>query len=304
MTLNIVDVSSNNPMGHELIGDGVIVKATQGTGYINPQCDAQYQSAKKAGKLLGAYHYAGGGDPIAEADYFLANIAGYIHEAVLALDWEKIQNSAWGDSTWCRKFVDRVHAKTGVWCLIYVQASAINQVANLVADCGLWVAGYPDMVNTSFTPSSDFLWSTSPWSAYTLWQHTSAGRLDRSIGALDSAAWKKIANPSGSKSPSKPVATPKPVASAAYSIAGKTLETLAGDVIDGKLCDGNTRNAKLGNLATGVQAIVNHRLNAIDAGQAVAILKQQVLAGIYGDGDNRKWLLGTYYQPVQDLING
>jgi hypothetical protein len=133
-----------------------------------------------------------------------------------------------------------------------------------------------------------------------MWQHTSTP-LDHNYFYGDAKAWNAYA---GVKTVSQPVATEKPKPTAAYSIAGKTLETLAGDVIDGRLGDGTTRNAKLGNLAIGVQAIVNHRLGAYDAGQAVQDLVNQTLAGIYGNGDNRAWLLGSYYQPVQDVING
>ena len=90
--LKVIDISSHQSVETAGIDgiDAVIVKATQGTGYINPKCDAQYQLAKKKGRLLGVYHYAGGGDPVAEADYFLKNIQGYIHEAVLCLDWETL----------------------------------------------------------------------------------------------------------------------------------------------------------------------------------------------------------------------
>ena len=75
MTLKVIDISSHQTVeqaGMDGI-DGVIVKATQGTTYINPKCNPQYQLAKLKGRLLGVYHYAGGGDPIAEADFFLKN---------------------------------------------------------------------------------------------------------------------------------------------------------------------------------------------------------------------------------------
>ena len=51
--------------------DFVIVKATEGTGYVNPDFTRAYAQAKNAGKCLGIYHYANGGDYQKEADYFL-----------------------------------------------------------------------------------------------------------------------------------------------------------------------------------------------------------------------------------------
>ena len=140
--LKMVDVYSGSPRNFATQAgtDITMVKATQGTYYVNPECDKDYQSAKKAGKLLGIYHYAGGEDPVTEANYFYNQTKNYVGEAVPALDWESYQNSKFGkDLNWCRKFVDRYHELTGVWCLIYVQQSAINQVANCAKDCGLWV---------------------------------------------------------------------------------------------------------------------------------------------------------------------
>ena len=70
--------------------DFVIVKATEGTNYVNPNCDEHYQQAAAAGKKLGVYHFArnGSNDAIAEADFFVDNIQGYIKHAMLILDWE------------------------------------------------------------------------------------------------------------------------------------------------------------------------------------------------------------------------
>ena len=80
--------------------DITMIKATQGTSYVNPQCDVDYQAAKKAGKLLGIYHYCGGGNPEVEAKYFYENTKNYIGEAVPAVDWESNQNASWGNKNY------------------------------------------------------------------------------------------------------------------------------------------------------------------------------------------------------------
>lgn len=146
---------------------GTIVKVSQGTGYLNPKYQYQYSLAKNAGRLLGLYHYAGGGNPIAEANYFLSHIQDKLGQAVLAVDWEQYQNAAWGDTTWVQQFVDEIHRQTGIWPLIYVQESAIWQVANCVSDCGLWVAKYASMDWHSWTVPAMTV-NTSPWQTYTL----------------------------------------------------------------------------------------------------------------------------------------
>ena len=62
-------------------GDFIICKATEGTGYVDPTCDAKYQLNKNAGKLLGVYHYARpdlGTTPEDEAKFFVENCKGYM----------------------------------------------------------------------------------------------------------------------------------------------------------------------------------------------------------------------------------
>ncbi|MBC6498532.1 hypothetical protein H7R52_07040 [Weissella confusa] len=54
--------------------DLVIVKATQGTTYVSPEADTQYQGAKSAGRLLGVYHFATGDGAVEEAKFFLSNV--------------------------------------------------------------------------------------------------------------------------------------------------------------------------------------------------------------------------------------
>lgn len=88
--------------------DFAVVKATQGTGFTNGYMTSQARCVQQRGKSLGFYHYAGGGNATAEADYFVNAVRPYLGRAVLVLDWEGYQNAAWGDSNWVRVFVNRV----------------------------------------------------------------------------------------------------------------------------------------------------------------------------------------------------
>lgn len=205
--LKMVDVYSGSPRSFATLPevDIVTIKATQGTGYVNPACNQDYEAAKGAGKLLGLYHYAGGGDPIAEADYFINNIKNYVGEAVLALDWERYQNSAFGNAGWCRKFVDRVHDTTGVWPLIYVSQSVIPQVANCANTCGLWVAYYKNSqpLNWNYQGAG---FSVAPWSTFTIHQFTGTD-MDRNVVNTDREGWLKLAR--GDRDASTPQPAPQ-----------------------------------------------------------------------------------------------
>lgn len=197
----MVDVYSGSPRSFATQSgvDITMVKATQGVTYVNPFCDKDYQAAKKAGKLLGVYHYIDGSGPEAEAKYFYRNIKNYIGEAVPAVDWESYQNNQWGNTNYVRKFVDEFHKLSGVWPLIYVQQSALAQVANCAKNCGLWVAWYASMKWFSWkTPAQNF--SVSPWPTYTIWQFT-GDNMDRNVVNTTREGWKKLAK--GSKTTAK-----------------------------------------------------------------------------------------------------
>lgn len=213
MTLNGIDISSYQS-GIDLTVvpcDFVIIKATQGTGYVNPDCDRAYQQAKRAGKLRGTYHYVGGGNAVAEADYYVNNIKGYLRDGLLAIDWEAEQNSAWGNETYLEQLVRRVIERTGVKPLIYSMASRYAQVAAVAKklDCGLWIAEYADMNPTGY--------QAHPWrdGAYgcAIRQYASTGRLngwggdlDLNLAYFDRDAWKRYANPNHNVPNRKPAA--------------------------------------------------------------------------------------------------
>ena len=94
---------------------------------------------------LGAYHYASGGDPTTEVDFFLKNIQGYIGEAILVINWERLQNPRFGEhASWCKRFLDRVKEKTSVKSLIYMSASVLRMtVIGLRPRMPIMVFGLP-----------------------------------------------------------------------------------------------------------------------------------------------------------------
>jgi GH25 family lysozyme M1 (1,4-beta-N-acetylmuramidase) len=59
MSMNFVDIASYQATLdlNNINYDGVAIKATEGTGYVNPDCDMHYQEAKAAGKKRAVYHF-------------------------------------------------------------------------------------------------------------------------------------------------------------------------------------------------------------------------------------------------------
>lgn len=177
--------------------DFVIIKATQGLDYINDDCDRAYQQAKAAGKKLGVYHFADGNSSgVAEADFFIDNIQGYIGEAILVLDWETdAVNCGPG---YAKAFLDRVQARTGIKPMIYMSGSVVNEwdwSAVVVEDYGLWVAYYSADTCNGYWPDAP-MYPISDWAGAAMLQYTSGGylpgwgdRLDLNVFYGDHAAW-------------------------------------------------------------------------------------------------------------------
>lgn len=268
--------------------DFVIIKATEGNGYTDEMCDTFYQKAKSLGKKLGVYHFARpdlGNSPEAEADWFVKETLGYHKEAMLVLDWE---SGNLQDTTWARKWLDRVYSKTGVRPVIYMSASVMRSAnwGDVVAgDYGLWVANY----GTNDGTAQESVFDRYPlkyWDFYALWQYTSKGRLNGYNGNLDlnyfsgdSSAWDKYAggSPSSSK-PSNPVET-------------KSTDDLAREVIAGKYGNGEDRKKALGSRYDEVQARVNEILGI-----------NQVEYYIVQSGDNLTKIANRYGTTVNQLV--
>lgn len=205
MSMRGIDISHWQD-GIDLAGvpcDFVIIKATQGTSFVDNCCDKFYQEAKKLGKKLGVYHFADGKSTgKQEADHFIKNVKGYIGEAILVLDWEA--NALDRGVSYAKEFLDRVYEKTGVRPLIYMSKSVCREYnwASVVnGNYGLWMAQY---ANKDVTGYQEKPWTDKKgmgaFKSAAIHQYTSTGRignypgnLDLDIAYMDEKAWDKYA---------------------------------------------------------------------------------------------------------------
>lgn len=303
MSMNGIDVSSYQA-GINLAAvpcDFVIVKATEGTSYINPYCNAQAGQALSLGKKLGLYHYASGDDVSAEASYFVDNIKGYIGKALFVLDWEAdAVNRGVG---WAKQWLDIVQQRTGVKPLIYMSNSVVSShdwSSVVKENYGLWNAGYYAGYEVmGYNPSAPLIGGTGAWDGAAMYQYTSSGRLPGWNGNLDldvfygdGNAWDAYA---GTKKGSTPAPTPTPKPN---EPTGSTLDLVVG-VMQNKYGDGNVRRSKLGNRYNEVQNLINHISSA-----SAQTLASEVRQGKYGNGNVRKIVLGNRYNEVQNIVDG
>ena len=163
-----------------LPGDFVIIKITQDTRVVNPSWQTWAEQVLKAGKLLGLYHYAGGKDPVIEANAFWTQAKQYAGRAALFLDWEERDNRNYGQMwNWCSKFLGRLRGVSSQTPGLYFSASLLK----FFRGCGypLWVAQYANNRPTGY--------QAQPWNdkayACALRQYSSTGRLSGWSGNLD-----------------------------------------------------------------------------------------------------------------------
>lgn len=107
--------------------------------YYDSQAARNYNNAVAAGKVPLMYHFAGGGDPVAEADWFVKAVSPLAENDVLALDWE-IENS--DPVGWVTAFVNEVFNRTSVWPWVYMDIDRLNSFdwSGILDKCGLWCA--------------------------------------------------------------------------------------------------------------------------------------------------------------------
>ena len=184
----------------------MIVKATQGTWYVNPYFEKQYAKAKAAGKLLGTYHYGEGGDPVKEAQYYVKALGDKVGECVLALDHEGKSNRIFGTNAevgWCNKFAEEVYRLTGVHILIYMSKGVTRRRdwSIVASKCKLWCAQYPNnkLTNYQTDPWTDG-GGFGKWKSDTIRQYSSHGRvrgydknLDIDLAYLSETEWAELA---------------------------------------------------------------------------------------------------------------
>lgn len=172
---------------------GVIVKATQGTDFVDGYCDRYIQQLIAAGKPWGFYHFAGDGSPAQEAHWFYKNCSNYFGHGIPILDWEGEQSV-----DWVNQFVNQIYGDTAIWPWIYGNPWRFNQ-GGVEPNCMRWIAAYPSVAHPTFDQAET--WKTpSADGVVGAWQFCSDGRLDGYSGDLDcdlfygdKTAWLKYA---------------------------------------------------------------------------------------------------------------
>ena len=169
-TINcVVDVYHGDDITdfHAVKADGIvgmIHKATQGLGEIDPRYESRKAIALEVGLLWGAYHFADGEDGVAQAKKFLS-VVNPGPQDLLVLDLET--NTAGKSMTLAgaEHFVEHIHQVTGRWPGLYTGSYMKDDLGNpsetLLANCWLWLSEYGPKPRLP-----------AAWKNWTMWQYT------------------------------------------------------------------------------------------------------------------------------------
>ncbi|MEV6901657.1 lysozyme [Amycolatopsis sp. NPDC051372] len=159
------------------------VKATEGTGFVNPQFGGQYDGAHAAGIIRGAYHFArpdvsGGAE---QAEYFIAHGGAWRGDGktlpgALDIEYNPYGDACYGKSpadmtNWIADFTRTYLAKEGRSALIYTSTTWWKRCTGNTNRFGdtdpLWLARYAPQIGE--LPAG--------WDKQSIWQFSRTGGL-------------------------------------------------------------------------------------------------------------------------------
>lgn len=155
--------------------DFIVIKATQGTNYVDPMFSTNRAKAHAAGLVVLLYHFGNGSDVATEASFFVRTVGTLQVGEGLVLDDEV----AAINSAWAKSFCDIVFAATTVKPLVYINKSVLanqNWSAVVADNDGLWLATYD---NSTAPPAS------GAWPAAAMKQYWDKGTVAGIPGPVD-----------------------------------------------------------------------------------------------------------------------
>ncbi len=168
-----------------------IIKATQGTNYVNPYLASDAAAAKAAGLVVGFYHFADPGLPaVAQANFFARTIgrvgAGEL-PPILDLEITGQCGARQRDCSpghivaWTRAFLTRLAADTHRTPMIYTDPGFWNSSvrSRAFSSYPLWLADFT--YNPMGSPDA---WPMG-WHQYALWQYTDDASIPGIVGVTD-----------------------------------------------------------------------------------------------------------------------
>ncbi|MEK5477567.1 glycoside hydrolase family 25 protein [Paenibacillus sp. FSL R5-0407] len=158
------------------------IKASQGTGRVDPQFVANAKGAKAAGLLIGAYHFVdatSAAEARREANHFYNTMktAGVEFDLPPVMDYEnnpgKLNKAA--INIVAVAFLNELEELCGRQPLIYTGNSFAHNFDASLGKYPIWIARYSTKVPTD----------VAAWSKWDIWQHSDTGKVPGIAGNVD-----------------------------------------------------------------------------------------------------------------------
>lgn len=133
----------------------------------------RHEEARRRGLLWGSYHVGMTGYPEQQADFYL-RCMGAASGDTMVLDLEGIADSRYMNLDEARRFIRRIHDRTGRYPVVYANRDTMRRLAAsrdpIWARTRLWYACYRDWLDGL---------PTRTWTSCVLWQFSSQVRKNR-----------------------------------------------------------------------------------------------------------------------------
>jgi lysozyme len=159
-----------------------LVKATEGTGFVDPRFDDNWRGMKEAGIVRGAYHFFHPGQDASKQAAFLARVLGLEQTdlpPVLDLETDDGMDAATVVKR-VEQWLKQVEQLLGRKPMIYTGGWFWNPIAEALGQAPAWTDAYPIWVAhyaNALQPSLP-----TGWSRWTIWQYTDQGKVDGVFG--------------------------------------------------------------------------------------------------------------------------
>lgn len=169
--------------------DFAMLKATEGTQYIDDYVAANVTGAQANGIAVGLYHFCRASnvsEAVAEAKFFMSVIDGFggikAFDIPPALDIETINAKSTQEIVAvCHAWLDTVEQRYGVKPMVYTYPNFMdNHLDNSFTDYRLWYANYGNTVDQD----------RNGWSEWTFLQYTDSGQVPGISGYVDMNEYK------------------------------------------------------------------------------------------------------------------
>ena len=160
-----------------------MMKATQGTGFVDPMFPTNWQGANAAGIKTGVYHYFTPEKSFLEqAQLLLTQLSavGYNPASDLppAIDCEVTDGVSNAAFTYALTgLVDILRRQLGIMPMIYTSPGFWNQIGDPdFSECPLWIADYTSASQPTLPGT---------WTGYAIWQYSQDGSVNGIDGPVD-----------------------------------------------------------------------------------------------------------------------